>query len=90
MVTVETAKVYRGAGRRYFTKNAAIKAEAIAIIKARYPSEREHYDRNGYPEDPGFHWHELKRSEVMLRRMCRLIKAHGISCSAPGGDGEGS
>ena len=73
MVTVETAKVYRGGGRRYLTKNAAIKAEAIKIIKAKHPTEHE-YTENGYCVDPGFHWSSMPRSYVMLRRMCRLIK----------------
>lgn len=74
MVTVETAKIYRGGGRRYLTKKAAIKAEAIAIIKAKYPSERAYYGQGGYMEDPGFHWSGLPRADVLLRRMCRLVR----------------
>lgn len=35
----ETATVYRGGRRRYFGKSAAIKAEAMAIIKAKHPTE---------------------------------------------------
>jgi len=34
-VTIETATVYRAAGRRWFTKKAAINAEARAMIKKR-------------------------------------------------------
>jgi hypothetical protein len=74
-VTVEVVKVYRGGGRRYLTKNAAINAEAVKIIKAKYPTEREYFE-NGYCVDPGFHWTSLPRSHVMLRRMCRLVKKH--------------
>ena len=74
MITTETARVYRGGGRRYLTKNAAIKAEAIAIIRAGHPTERAHYSGTGRLENPGFHWHSLPRAEVLLRRMCRLVK----------------
>lgn len=79
MVKVETAKVYRGGRRRYLTLKAAVKAEAVAAIKARYPSEKPHYGRDGRTEDPGFHWSQLPRSDVMLRRLCRLV-----AVSAPG------
>jgi hypothetical protein len=79
-VTTEQATVYRGGGRRWFSLRAAVKAEAQAIIKAKHPSERPEYE-NGMCYYPGFHWRELPRSDVLLRRLCRLIlaeHAHGV------------
>lgn len=69
-----TAYYSQAAGRRYFTKKAAIGAEARAIIKRRYPTEQPHSDESGRLEDPGFHWEQLPRSDVMHRRLCRLIE----------------
>lgn len=63
------------ARRRYLTKRAAIHAEARARIQAKYPSERSHSDEFGRIEDPGFHWSSLPRSDVLLRRVCRLVRA---------------
>ena len=56
--------------RHFFTKGAAIRAEAVALIKRKYPTER------GDPEigDTGWHWSELKRSDVLLRRMFRIVQ----------------
>jgi len=39
MVDIETATVYRAAGRRFLTKSSAYKAEAWAMIKKKYPCE---------------------------------------------------
>ena len=68
-VTAETATVYRGARRRFLTLNGAVNEEAKAKIRAKYPAT---------PFDPEtgetFHWTGLPRSEVLLRRMCRLIR----------------
>lgn len=88
-VTVETAKVYRGGGRRYLTLRSAIQAEAKKIIEAKYPTERTSYGSHGEIEDPGWYWRDgLKRSDVLFRRLCRVIRA---SIAAPGsgalGDG---
>jgi hypothetical protein len=74
MITVETATVYRGGGRRWLTLDAAVKAEAIKIIKAKHPSEHAEYE-NGMMYYPGFFWRDLPRSDVILRRMCRLVRA---------------
>lgn len=71
-VTKEHATVYRGGGRRWFGKKAAVKAEAVAIIKRKYPSERSDPECGG-----GFHWTELPRADVLLRRVCRLVNAAG-------------
>ena len=80
-ITTEQATVYRGGGRRWFSLRAAVKAEAQTIIKAKHPSERPEYE-NGMCYYPGFHWRELPRSDVLLRRLCRLIlaaHARGVS-----------
>lgn len=74
MVTTESATVYRGGNRRWLTLNAAVKAEAIKLIKKKYPTERPHYC-DGYVEEPGSHWSDLSRADVLLRRMCRLVRA---------------
>lgn len=67
-ITTETATVYRGGGRRWFTRKAAVYAEAFAIIKRKHPSERSDPDCGG-----GFHWRDMPRSEVLLRRVMRLV-----------------
>lgn len=77
-VTTETAKVYRGGGRRFFTLRAAIEAEAIQRIKAKHPTERPSPNSDGYPDEPGWYWRELPRSEVLFRRMCRVIRKTSI------------
>jgi hypothetical protein len=91
MITVETAKVYRGGGRRYLTMRSAIHAEAKKLIEAKHPTERTAYGRNGEIVEPGWYWREkLNRSDVLFRRVCRLVKSagtpvHGESrVSAPG------
>jgi hypothetical protein len=71
MAVIESMRpaFYSQARRRYFfTKKAAVRAEASAIIRKRYPSE--HGDETG----GGFHWTQLPRSEVMLRRLARKIE----------------
>jgi hypothetical protein len=69
MITTEQATVYRGGGRRWFTLSGAVKAEAISIIKRKYPSVRMQC-----PEDDGFHWRSIERSNVLLRRVSRIVK----------------
>lgn len=72
MIAKETAVVYRGGGRRYLTKKAAIKAEAIAIIKRKHPTERS-TDHGPMGIEPGWHWSDLSRADVLLRRIERLV-----------------
>lgn len=58
-------------GRHYMAKAAAIKAEARALILQRHPSEPPEHDvgMNGWI------WqYDLPRADVLLRRVCRLIK----------------
>lgn len=78
MVTSETRTVYRSSrrGRSYLTQKAAIRAEAISIIKAKWYTEQPEYlEENGMCTYPGFHWTEIKRSDVLLRRMMRVVAA---------------
>lgn len=78
MIETLTRTVYRSttAGRSYFTKRAAIHAEARTLILARHPTESaesaEYED--GHMICRGWHWTDLPRSDVLFRRVCRLIK----------------
>ncbi len=76
MIKKQSATIYYAATakRRYFTKKAAIEAEAKAIIKQRYPTEQTERDDDGRVTHPGWHWRELKNSDKLFRRMCLLIK----------------
>ena len=58
------------AGRSYLTKRAAIHAEARALIVKKHPPERAEADV-GFP---GWRWEELPRSDVLWRRVVRLVK----------------
>ena len=71
MIEVKQAKVYYSPRKRkrYFSLDAACNGEARAIIEAKHPTE-EFDPEDGY----GFHWRELERSDVMYRRLARLIK----------------
>ena len=73
-VSIETAKVYRGGNRRYLTLRSAIQAEARKLIETKYPREKASHDANGQQYDTGWHWRELQRSDVLFRRVCRLVK----------------
>lgn len=61
-------------GRRYFTKAAAIHAEAKAKILERYPTERPESEQ-GRQTYPGWHFpsDDPERYGKMLRRLKRLI-----------------
>lgn len=72
MIETRTAKIYYAptARRRYLSKLAAIKGEARAIIMAKHPRQ--------WPEPEvgfsGWHWREIPRSDVLLRRMMQIVK----------------
>ncbi len=76
MIEATTRTVFRATtkGRTYLTKAAAIKAEARALIEKRHPTEKGEFDGNGYQTDPGWHWMNIHRSDVLYRRVCRLVK----------------
>lgn len=77
MISVDKATVYRAptAGRRYFTKRAAINAEARALIFKKYPIEGGPFIGHEGPDDDyiNIEQHEPDRFATMLRRMKRLI-----------------
>jgi hypothetical protein len=62
------------AGRRYFTKRAAIHAEARARIEKKYPTEKSETDDTGRTTYGGWHWSSKPRADVLLRRVCRLVR----------------
>lgn len=72
-ISKEMATVYRGGRRRYFSKKSAVRAEAMAIIKEKYPTEGPEYEQ-GHLIYTGFHCTSLPRFGVLLRRMMRLIE----------------
>ena len=76
MITKQTAQVFYSPamGKRYFTLNAACRAEAREIIKNRYPTEDTEHEDGGRCCHPGWHWHEIERSEVLYRRLALKIK----------------
>lgn len=61
------------ANRHYLTKRAACRAEAAARIRAKYPSEEMETDDGGRTTYPGWHWTQLNRADVLLRRYSRII-----------------
>ena len=79
MIEQQTATVYYspGRGRRFFSFDAAAKAEAHAIISAKYPPDQPEFD-------VGFGGWEVRMDEArypkMHRRMTRLVKA-AFRCS---------
>ena len=76
MITKQAAQVFYAPrmGRRFFTLDAACRAEAREIIKSKYPTEESEIDDTGRLEYPGFHWRHLERSDVMYRRLVLKIK----------------
>ena len=76
-VTPQTATVWLAptAGRRYLTKRSAINAEARALILAKHPTEQAERDEIGQTY-PGWHWSNMPRAEVLLRRVKRLVERH--------------
>ena len=65
--------------RRFFTKNGAIHAEAVALIYKKNPTEPCEYDDFGRCTYGGYNikYDEPERFETMVRRMERIIKAGG-------------
>jgi hypothetical protein len=74
MITIETATVFNACtrGRRFLTLAGAVDAEARMLLQNKHPAIK--YDHE--TGDPGFHWTELKRSDVLLRRVRRLVMRH--------------
>lgn len=76
MIEARTRKVFYAptANRHFFTKRAAINAEAKALIKIKHPSEASESEPDIGYYSPGWHWTEMRRSEVLLRRVKRMVK----------------
>lgn len=77
MIQTITRTVYHAPtkGRSYLTKRAAIMNEAKALIERKHPTEKQYFEPEGYCSDPGWHWTDMPRHEVLLRRVCRLVAA---------------
>ena len=77
MIEVQTAQVYFSSlrGRRFFTKASAIRAEAIGIIKRKYPTENDRpiYENGILVASYYWHWTQLPNSEKLLRRIEKLV-----------------
>lgn len=77
-VQVETAKVYRGGGRRWFSLKAACNAEARSIMRAkdkpRCECDSPEYE-SGFQYYPGStcNLHEHDRYMKRRRRLARII-----------------
>jgi hypothetical protein len=74
MIEARKRTVYYSHGKRkhFITKQGAARAEARSIIEKKYPSEDSEYDEIGCTYR-GFNWTEMKRSDVLYRRMTRLV-----------------
>jgi hypothetical protein len=76
VIEARTKKVFysQTANRHYFTKLAAIKAEARALLIKKHPTESAENEPEIGHYYPGWHWTELKRSDVLYRRVMRMVK----------------
>lgn len=61
-------------GRRFLSVNGALSAESREIIKRRYPTQKGSFDDSGRSIGDGFHWSDLPRSDVLYRRVFRMVK----------------
>ena len=62
------------ARRRYLTKKSAVRAEARALISRKHPTEKGEYDDMGRLTYEGWHWTNLPRSDVLFRRVCKMVE----------------
>lgn len=75
MIPIETATVYRGGGRRWFSAKAAAKAEAAMHFRKRHPCECDDPDYSsagGYYPDYTCENHGEWRGKF-IRRVARLL-----------------
>lgn len=71
-VQTEQATVYRGGGRRWFTKKAAARAEAARLYRSRYPCTCEPADYSC--QYPGYACaHHTDHREKFVRRVVKLV-----------------
>lgn len=74
IVTTRTVYFVPAKGRHYMTKPAAVSAVAGVLIEAKHPREKPEYGRDGQQYSDGWHWRELPRSDVLFRRVCRMVR----------------
>ena len=69
-----TRTVYRAPtkGRSYLTPRAAAKAEAAAILREKYPTEKPDYE-DGRMEYPGYHWSDDPKLVAIHKRLVRFL-----------------
>jgi hypothetical protein len=75
-IQIEQATVYRGGGRRWFTKAAAIKAEAKAYLFKKHGCTCEKHsdpDNGYYPETCYLHAMDTDRFKKYVRRVARML-----------------
>ena len=83
MITRETANVYRGGGRRFFTKSAAVHAEAKMLYqKAVKSRDRCECDKGDMQTGPGpytcpYHDHDTGIWARYIRRYSPLLATAG-------------
>ena len=85
-VTTETATVYRGGGRRWFSLKAACNAEARARLKKN--CDCDHCDHpeipGGWREDFPCRFHDgSERAAKILRRLARIYLAAARKAGQP-------
>lgn len=73
-VTTETATVYRGGRRRWFSLDAAIKAEAQMLHRQRFKPRCECEDGDEHMLGETCQYHEYEFYRKFVRRVTRLIK----------------
>ena len=72
LMSVETATVYRGGRRRYFTKSSALKGYASQKYRVKHPCECEQPDySSGYP---GYECSACLAREKIIARYLRWLK----------------
>lgn len=77
-VEVQTRRVYYATTKRraYLTKRSAIRAEAVAMLKYKYPTEKAEYDDMGRETYKGAYWRDYCDTidpDYLLRRLMRWI-----------------
>jgi hypothetical protein len=68
----ETATVYRGGGRRWFSKNAAARAEARSVIRRRCECEEGDHITPGFPCH--YHVDQEHYAELVNRFASRILR----------------
>jgi hypothetical protein len=84
----EQATVYRAGGRRWFTRQAAIKAYAGAKWRAKHPCECEHGDyASGYP---GYTCQTHDARDAVMPRYLRVLRRALATNNGSGDEASGS